>query len=510
MVLLVRRVYFPSSALRIREAALSVGPGAEFFAITMGAGPVGYASSTVDTTPAGIQVQDLMVLDIEVLGKVQRTQLATTLHLTRDLKLRTFDATLDTQGPTFRASGTVEGDSVLAVQVDAGAAGPQVTRVRLDHPVVMTSMLPLQLTFGRQLAPGRTYAMRVFDPMVQEERDMTVTVLAESTLVVADSAARDSAAHRWVPAHLDTLRAWKLREEYGGLATETWIDRQGRTVRATTPLGFTLQRMPFEMAVENWRRNEETRAAAGGTAGSAGGGSADVIAATAITADVRLAPDTLRRLAVRIGDVGLAGFELAGGRQSLAGDTLTITRDAGVGAVPGARPRLYLSRLPVTDTALARFVAPEPLIQSDDPRIQAEARLIAGKERRAGPVAELLTRWVDANLSKQVVIGVPSAVQVLADRRGDCNEHTVLYVALARALGLPARTAAGLVYLDGRFYYHAWPEVWLGRWVAVDPTFGEFPADAAHLRFVTGGLARQVELLRLIGRVRLTIVGSGG
>jgi transglutaminase-like putative cysteine protease len=84
----------------------------------------------------------------------------------------------------------------------------------------------------------------------------------------------------------------------------------------------------------------------------------------------------------------------------------------------------------------------------------------------------------------------------------------VLYVALARAVGLPARTDAGLVYLRGHFYYHAWPEVWLGQWVAVDPTFGQFPADASHLRFVIGGLARQVELLRLIGRVRVTVVGS--
>jgi len=95
---------------------------------------------------------------------------------------------------------------------------------------------------------------------------------------------------------------------------------------------------------------------------------------------------------------------------------------------------------------------------------------------------------------------------VLAARRGDCNEHTVLYVALARAAGLPARAAAGLVHLDGRFYYHAWPEVWLGDWVAVDPTLDQFPADATHLRFVVGGLARQVELVRMIGKLKLEVL----
>jgi transglutaminase-like putative cysteine protease len=83
----------------------------------------------------------------------------------------------------------------------------------------------------------------------------------------------------------------------------------------------------------------------------------------------------------------------------------------------------------------------------------------------------------------------------------------VLYLALARAIGLPARTAAGVVHIRGRFYYHAWPEVWLGRnWVAVDPTLGQYPADVSHLRLVIGGLDRQVELVRVIGRLRLEVL----
>jgi transglutaminase-like putative cysteine protease len=66
--------------------------------------------------------------------------------------------------------------------------------------------------------------------------------------------------------------------------------------------------------------------------------------------------------------------------------------------------------------------------------------------------------------------------------------------------------AVGLAYLDGSFYYHAWPEVWLGDWVAVDPTVGQVPADAAHLRFMTGGLARQVEIARLFGSLRIEVI----
>ena len=33
---------------------------------------------------------------------------------------------------------------------------------------------------------------------------------------------------------------------------------------------------------------------------------------------------------------------------------------------------------------------------------------------------------------------------------------------------IPARTASGLAYVNGKFYFHAWPEIFLGTWVAVE------------------------------------------
>ena len=154
----------------------------------------------------------------------------------------------------------------------------------------------------------------------------------------------------------------------------------------------------------------------------------------------------------------------------------------------------------------ASALAPEPLVQSDDPAIAALAARIAGDERDPRAVAERITRWVHDSLEKKTSFSIPNAVQVLRLREGDCNEHTQLFVALARAVGLPARSVAGLAYVGNKFYYHAWPEVYLGDWVAVDPTFGQFPADAAHLRFVIGGFKRQAELLKLIGVLQVDVL----
>jgi transglutaminase-like putative cysteine protease len=109
-------------------------------------------------------------------------------------------------------------------------------------------------------------------------------------------------------------------------------------------------------------------------------------------------------------------------------------------------------------------------------------------------------------LAKEPSLGVPTALGVLERQKGDCNEHAVLFTALARAAGLPARIAAGVVYLNGAFYYHAWSEVWLGQWVSMDPVLHQFPADATHVKLVQGGPEAHLTLLQVIGRLGIEVV----
>ena len=152
--------------------------------------------------------------------------------------------------------------------------------------------------------------------------------------------------------------------------------------------------------------------------------------------------------------------------------------------------------LPVEEEGMEPYLADDLFVQSAHPEIVEQARRIAGGETNALRVAELLLRWVHDTLEKRAVPSLPNALEVLHTKVGDCNEHTVLYVALARALGLPARTNVGLVMVDDRFYYHAWPEVYVGEWIAVDPVFHQIPADATHIRLIRGGLDKQVEIAR--------------
>src|SRR4030042_5205723 len=104
------------------------------------------------------------------------------------------------------------------------------------------------------------------------------------------------------------------------------------------------------------------------------------------------------------------------------------------------------------------------------------------------------------NIEKKPVISIPDALSVLENRSGDCNEHAILFAALARAAGIPARVEAGLVYLKGRFYYHAWNLAYVGRWITVAALFNEIPADVTHIRLVNDAERNQLDLLPVIGR----------
>ncbi|MCA9526142.1 MAG: transglutaminase domain-containing protein, partial [Myxococcales bacterium] len=150
--------------------------------------------------------------------------------------------------------------------------------------------------------------------------------------------------------------------------------------------------------------------------------------------------------------------------------------------------------------------AAEPLVQADHPRIQAVARRIAGDATDTRAVAERVRRFVHEHVDDEVVAGVPSALEVLENGRGDCNEHAVLFAALARAAGVPTRIETGLVYLDGRFAWHAWNSVRVtDGWLTVDATWDQSPVDVGHLRLATGGLDAQADLLRLMGQLQIEV-----
>ncbi len=139
--------------------------------------------------------------------------------------------------------------------------------------------------------------------------------------------------------------------------------------------------------------------------------------------------------------------------------------------------------LPVEVPELQTFLSATAFIEAAHPEIRAKAVEIIGGEVNSWRASKKLCRWVYKSITqKKLSGGFNSSLKTLESLSGDCTEHTVLLIAMARSVGIPARICSGLVFSKDAFYYHFWPEVYVGTWVQMDPTLGQIIADANHIQ----------------------------
>ena len=149
--------------------------------------------------------------------------------------------------------------------------------------------------------------------------------------------------------------------------------------------------------------------------------------------------------------------------------------------------------LPVKNAELAEFLKATTEFAADNEEVKNQAKQIAGTDRDAWKVARKLGEWTFKNLEWKHVTSADAA-QTLATREADCSEFSALYVAMARSLGLPARMVTGLAFSGNSFGGHAWVEVWVGKWVELDPTWGTDFVDATHIRDSSNALVTSAAL----------------
>lgn len=140
-------------------------------------------------------------------------------------------------------------------------------------------------------------------------------------------------------------------------------------------------------------------------------------------------------------------------------------------------------KLPFSGRKFEKYLKPYPYIQSDDPEIIRTAKEIVGTEKDPLKAATLICDWIFKEIKKETsIVGAASAIETLKSKSGDCTEHAVLFCALARTIGLPARETTGLVYTGEGFGYHAWAEAFLGeKWIPIDPTVNAVGISATYI-----------------------------
>jgi len=166
-------------------------------------------------------------------------------------------------------------------------------------------------------------------------------------------------------------------------------------------------------------------------------------------------------------------------------------------------------RAPIVNPEVQDWTKSTTFIQSDSPKMVQKAQEILAGETDAVKVSEKLCRWVYSNMKSTFSARLTNALEVLEHLEGDCTEHSVLFIGLARAAGLPAREVAGLIYVEGPqpgFYFHQWAKVWVGKWIDVDPTFNQPLADVTHIKLSEGDLFRQARIIPLIGNIKVEVL----
>jgi hypothetical protein len=214
-------------------------------------------------------------------------------------------------------------------------------------------------------------------------------------------------------------------------------------------------------------------------------------------------PEDLFNLKIRLSGVDLSEYPLLNeGRQVLKGDFLEISKEN----IEELKDRTY--KLPYKNKDLEPFLKPTPFVQSDHHTVIYNARKFVDIEKNSFRLARYLTSNLYLTITKAPLSRLYTAMDIFKTRSGESNEHTVLFTSFARAGGLPTRMVGGLVYRKGYFYYHAWPEIWLDKWVPVDPTLSQFPADVTHVRLMEGDIDKLASLGGIIKDIRIDIIGA--
>ncbi|WP_224983283.1 transglutaminase-like domain-containing protein [Geomonas agri] len=155
---------------------------------------------------------------------------------------------------------------------------------------------------------------------------------------------------------------------------------------------------------------------------------------------------------------------------------LTVTFDAT--AQERKVTRLVEQTTPIPPE-VAKYVKAEFWIPSNEKKVKALAHRITAGKKGILKKSRAIYDWVVDNTKRDPKVpgcGVGNVQATLAARSGKCADISTLYVALARAAGVPAREVFGLRLgrpgqTDISNGHHCWAEFYLPGtgWVPVDP-----------------------------------------
>ncbi len=390
--------------------------------------------------------------------------------------LQRFDFFMKSDLASLSVKGEIRQRQIV-MEIDQGNGEIQELDFPIEKPPHVALSLESQIR-QMELAVGKEFTLPYFDPASMSDGEMV--------LKVVDSEVLDNGEEAW----------WVL-SNFNDVQTRSLIASNGDILRQEGALGISMVRMSPEDAQQ--LDLEEP---------------VDLIGLSGVPVKGKL-KNPREKLSLVVAVTGVDINKIADGlpTQSVNRTTKQISiekidlSDIEDSSIPEDGPEYKDALVATLD------------IPSDHPDIRAKSTEIITSSTNRLEAVQAINQFVFDYMEKTPVIGVPNGLTALQQAQGDCNEHTALFVSLARAAKIPSRIAAGIVFSDRtgplkQFYYHAWPEVLMYNqeglpiWIPVDPTFGQAPADATHIKLVEGGLDRQVEIMAYLGQIKLEMISD--
>jgi hypothetical protein len=464
LLMVLALVILPLQLLAAPLSKLGAVPeGERWFSIIMGDEQVGFGQSSITRTADGYRISSRGSVKMRVMGFSREASSTESYRVAPDLTLRSFEAENRIDGSPAQISGEAGPNGITVVT--SSANGRKKHTLKIKGPVFPPHALNLY-PLMQGAVPGKTYRINYLDLEAVKVKQAKVEVVGQEAL--------------------DGKPVLHLKNNlYPMVDNDVWVDLKGNVLKESVRDGLVVTLARDEATA----KAELTEAVMG---------KKDLVfdfSMIKITPPLEH-PDQLRKLVLE-----MTGFPaelplLQGARQQAV-------------RLPDGKV-LFIMPNPAPQTLPAPTAAdtqPGERMPSDNPGIVVRSKAIAGEEKDPAKVAARLAQWVSKEIRGDVT-DCQSPLETLQKGSGNCQSHARLYTSLARAAGIPTRFVSGVMYQGEGFLYHSWAESYLnGKWIPIDPTFNEVPADLTHIKLVEGdSLDEMGSLAGMIGKVRARVL----
>ena len=434
---------------------------------------MGFTKSKIRWGPDGILLDSTVFFKIRSKSIDQSTTIRQTTRLNPNFKLSGFSLLQEISGKRLQVEGKMEGSELRYREKSLGYDKEKT--IKFTEKTLPSSTFLINL-ISAGLKVGQRDEIKLFMEPLQMLVDFEYEVLKEEKLQYGGK----------------LIETFVIRQRFSSMESTMWVADDGTVYRESTNLGFE----SFKEEPQVAQNLDEAMTVS------------SIITMSLVKTDKPVPlPKNQYDLIYRIQPINSLETLPEDHRQKILkvekkynGKYVTTIR------VKSEPKNFDLSSLDKKSNKLdPKYLEDTAEVQSNSKMIRKLAKELSTDRKTKWQLAKDINLWVHLNLEKAMVDSF-TALDALLERRGECQSHTFLFTALARASGIPTRIVNGLVYSEeyGGFLYHAWPEVFVGEWRALDPTFGQDRVDATHIKLDENSSENPFRLMEFVGKISIS------